>query len=143
VIVRDDIVEQGRDGIPTLLKYRTHAAKNSLFNTAPCWNIYVVRNILRNMKERGGLTQIEEDNRQKAGLIYDTLDANPDFFRAPVEKESRSVMNIVFRLPPRNWKPSSWPTHCSATSWGSRGTVRWAGSASRPTTRVPGTRSRR
>jgi phosphoserine aminotransferase len=99
VIVRDDIVEQGRDGIPTLLKYKTHAAKNSLFNTAPCWNIYIVRNVLRSMKERGGLTQIEEDNRRKAGLIYDTLDANPDFFRAPVEKESRSVMNIVFRLP--------------------------------------------
>ncbi len=99
VIVRDDILAQCKDDIPTLLKYKTHAEKNSLFNTPPCFNIYIVRNVLRYMKDLGGLDVIEERNRKKAELLYSTIDANPDFFRAPVEKDSRSYMNVVFRLP--------------------------------------------
>lgn len=99
VIIRDDIVAQCRDDIPTLLKYKTHVEKNALFNTPPCINVYMLRNVLHYFKEIGGLGKIEEINRRKAGLIYDTIDANPDFFRSPVAKESRSMMNIVFRLP--------------------------------------------
>ncbi|MBD3235594.1 MAG: 3-phosphoserine/phosphohydroxythreonine transaminase [Candidatus Eisenbacteria bacterium] len=99
VLIRDDIVAQCRDDIPTLLKYKTHVEKNSLFNTPPCFNVYMLRNVLQIFQEMGGLQKIEEINRRKAGLIYETIDRNPDFFRAPVEKESRSMMNVVFRLP--------------------------------------------
>ncbi len=99
VIMRDDILQQCKAENPTLLKYATHADKNSMFNTCPTFNIYMLRNVLANMKEIGGLGAIEANNRKKAGLVYDTLDANPDFFTAPVDKESRSMMNIVFRLP--------------------------------------------
>lgn len=98
-ILRDDILKQCKAENPTLLKYATHAEKNSMFNTCPTFNIYMLRNVLAYMKEVGGLDAIEARNRKKAGLVYDTLDANPDFFTAPVEKESRSMMNIVFRLP--------------------------------------------
>ena len=99
VLIRDDIVEQCKAENPTLLKYQTHVEKNSLFNTPPCFNIYMVRNVLDLVKQMGGLKAMEAHNRKKAGLIYEAIDADPDFFRAPVEKESRSLMNIVFRLP--------------------------------------------
>jgi phosphoserine aminotransferase len=99
VVIRDDVLAQCREDLPTMLKYATHAKENSLFNTCPCFAIYIVRNVLRYLKAQGGLAAMEAQNRKKAGLIYDTIDAHPDFFRAPVEKASRSVMNIVFRLP--------------------------------------------
>lgn len=99
VLIRDDVVAQCRDDIPTMLKYKTHVENNSLFNTPPCFAIYMVRNVLHHMKQVGGLAVIERQNREKAGMIYDAIDADPDFFKAPVAKDSRSFMNIVFRLP--------------------------------------------
>lgn len=99
VIVRKDLVSGGRKDIPTILRYGTHADNNSLYNTAPTFAIYLIRNVLAYTKEIGGLDEVERRNRKKAELLYATIDANPSFFRAPVEKESRSVMNVVFRLP--------------------------------------------
>ncbi|MFH1143499.1 MAG: 3-phosphoserine/phosphohydroxythreonine transaminase [Candidatus Eisenbacteria bacterium] len=99
VIIRDDVLAACKAENPTLLKYAVHAENNSLYNTPPCFAIYMVRNVLAYMKDLGGLKKIEELNRRKAQMIYDTLEARPDFFRAPVEKASRSTMNIVFRLP--------------------------------------------
>jgi phosphoserine aminotransferase len=99
VIMRDDILQQCKETNPTLLRYATYAKNNSLYNTPPTFIIYMLRNVLSHMKAIGGLDAIEAHNRKKAGLIYDTIDAQPEFFRAPVEKASRSMMNIVFRLP--------------------------------------------
>ena len=99
VIARKDFVAQGRKDIPKFLRYSTHADNNSLYNTAPTLAIYLVRNVLAWMKEVGGLKQIEAWNRQKGELLYGALDRMAGFYRAPVERESRSVMNIVFRLP--------------------------------------------
>jgi len=99
VIIRNDVLAACKEENPTMLKYQTHAKENSLFNTPPVFTIYMVRNVLAYMKDVGGMAKIEEHNRKKAGMIYDTIDANPDFFRAPVAKDSRSMMNIVFRLP--------------------------------------------
>ncbi len=99
VIIRDDFLATAKEKNPTMFQYKTHVEKNSLFNTPPCFNIYMVRNVLAWMKELGGPDAMEKINRQKAGMVYDTIDANPDFFRAPVAKDSRSMMNIVFRLP--------------------------------------------
>lgn len=99
VILRKDLVEKGRKDIPKILRYSTHAENNSLYNTPPTFGIYLVRNVLAWVKDIGGLKEIESRNRKKADLLYGTLDRMNSFYRAPVEKESRSTMNIVFRLP--------------------------------------------
>ncbi len=99
VIVKKELVDAGRKDIPTILRYSTHASNNSLYNTPPTFSIYLIRNVLAVTKEMGGLVEMERRNREKADLLYGTIDADADFFRAPVEKESRSTMNVVFRLP--------------------------------------------
>ncbi|MBU1701348.1 MAG: 3-phosphoserine/phosphohydroxythreonine transaminase [Candidatus Eisenbacteria bacterium] len=99
VIIRKDMLDRCADGIPTMISYKTHADNDSLFNTAPVFPIYVVGKVLKWIKALGGLGAIEKRNREKAGLIYGAIDANPDFFRSPIQRESRSVMNIVWRLP--------------------------------------------
>jgi phosphoserine aminotransferase len=98
VIVRKDLVEAGRQDIPAIFQYRTHASNNSLYNTPPTFSVYLLRNVLTLVKEQGGLAAMEKQNREKAELIYDALDARPDFYQSPVERESRSTMNIVFTL---------------------------------------------
>lgn len=99
VLARKDLVEASRKDVPKIFQYRTFAENNSLYNTPPTFAIYLVRNVLSVTKEIGGLAEMERRNRQKAGLLYGAIDAMADFYRAPVEKESRSVMNVVFRLP--------------------------------------------
>jgi len=99
VLARKDLVEGGRKDIPKIFRYKTHADNRSLYNTPPTFSIYLVRNVLSWMKEQGGLGAIEKTNREKGKVLYDTIDQNADFFRAPVDKESRSLMNVVFRLP--------------------------------------------
>ena len=99
VVIRKEMVEQAAEGLPTMLSYKTHAKKNSLYNTPPCFPIYMVNKTLNWIKGQGGMEAVEKANRQKGDLLYSTIDANPDFFRAPVEKASRSYMNVVFRLP--------------------------------------------
>jgi phosphoserine aminotransferase len=99
VIVKKDLVAAGRTDIPMIFRYSTHAENNSLYNTPPTFGIYLIRNVLAVTKEMGGLEAIERHNRKKGELLYGAIDADPDFFRAPVEKDSRSYMNIVFRLP--------------------------------------------
>jgi phosphoserine aminotransferase len=99
VLARKDIVEGGRKDIPKIFRYKTHAENRSLYNTPPTFSIYLVRNVLAWIKEQGGLAGIEKTNREKGRILYDTIDQNADFFRAPVEKDSRSLMNVVFRLP--------------------------------------------
>ncbi|MBK8171488.1 MAG: 3-phosphoserine/phosphohydroxythreonine transaminase [Sandaracinaceae bacterium] len=99
VIVRKDLVAQGRADIPRIFQYRTHAKENSLYNTIPTFSVYLMRNVLRWLKNRGGLTAVERDNREKAKRLYGVIDANPKLFITDIEKESRSVMNVVFTLP--------------------------------------------
>jgi len=99
VIVRKDLVEQGRKDIPIIFQYRTHAADNSLYNTPPTFSIYLYRNVLSEVKNAGGLPAMEKQNLKKAQLLYGAIDGASDFYRCPVEKESRSVMNVVFNLP--------------------------------------------
>jgi phosphoserine aminotransferase len=99
VIVRDDLLEQASVQLPTMLKYATHAAEHSLYNTPPCFAIYLVRHVLRWVKAQGGLPAMEAQNRRKAELLYGAIDASGGFYRNPVEKGARSVMNVVFRLP--------------------------------------------
>ena len=99
VLARKALVDASRKDIPTIFRYATHAANNSLYNTPPTFGIYLMRNVLAYIKEIGGLDEVEKRNRKKADLLYGTIDEQADFFRAPVEKASRSTMNAVFRLP--------------------------------------------
>ena len=99
VVVSKALVEKGRKDIPKIFQFRTHAENKSLYNTPPTFGVYMVRNVLSWLKGQGGLARMEEVNRRKAARLYGVIDGNPRFFRSPVEKESRSVMNVVFRLP--------------------------------------------
>lgn len=99
VVASKDFIARGRKDIPKIFRYSIHAENNSLYNTPPTLAIYLVRNVLAWMKDVGGLAQIEAWNRQKADLLYGALDTSSGFYRAPVERESRSVMNVVFHLP--------------------------------------------
>ena len=99
VVIRQDFLDQCRTDIASMHSYRVQAEKGSLFNTPPCFAIYMVNKVLAWIEAEGGLPSIEQRNRAKAKVIYDTIDQNADFFRSPVEREDRSQMNIVFRLP--------------------------------------------
>ena len=99
VIIRDDLVSKSRQDIPTLLKYATHVDKDSLFNTPPTFAIYIVKLVLEWVRDQGGLEAIEKTNREKGKLLYGTIDAHSDFYRGTVELDSRSFMNVTFRLP--------------------------------------------
>jgi len=98
-VISKELIEKGRKDIPKIFQFRTHAENKSLYNTPPTFGVYMVRNVLSWLKSQGGLAQMEQVNRKKAARLYGVIDANPQFFRSPVERESRSVMNVVFRLP--------------------------------------------
>ncbi len=99
VVVSKALIEKGRKDIPKIFQFRTHADNKSLYNTPPTFGIYMVRNVLSWVKDQGGLAKVEQVNRKKAARLYGVIDKHSQFFRSPVEKESRSVMNVVFRLP--------------------------------------------
>ena len=99
VIVRKDMIERIPANLPTMFKYTTFAENNSLHNTPACFVIYVINLVLRWLEEKiGGLEAIEKINREKAKFLYDFMDRS-GFYRGTAEKESRSFMNIPFRLP--------------------------------------------
>ena len=100
VIIRDDLLAQCREDLPSYLRYKIHADKNSLYNTPPCFAIYILRNVLDYNKSIGGLAVIEKNNREKGRLLYGCIDQHPEFYRGHVTvKDHRSLMNITFRLP--------------------------------------------
>ena len=102
VIIREDMLKRIPEGLPTMLDYTTFVEHNSMFNTPPCFAIYSVQLVLKWLEETiGGLEKMEEINREKASLLYRAIDQS-DFYTGTAEKESRSVMNVTFRLPGEN-----------------------------------------
>ncbi len=99
VIMRDDMLKRIKPNLPTMLNYQTHADKDSLFNTPPVYAIYVLGLVMKWVKKVGGLTAVEAMNREKAELIYGAIDTMNDFYRGTADKNSRSWMNVTFRLP--------------------------------------------
>lgn len=98
VIIRKDLIEKANTNIPTMLKYKTHADSNSLYNTPPTFGIYMLGEVLRWVEEQGGLEAIQKRNEEKAKLIYDVIDESNGFYKGHAETDSRSLMNITFRL---------------------------------------------
>ena len=99
VAIRDDFLEMVPQDIPTMLKYSTFAAKNSMYNTPPCFAVYTVQLVLKWLEETmGGLEKMAAVNRQKAEMLYGLIDAS-GFYKGTAEKNSRSMMNVTFRLP--------------------------------------------
>ncbi|HVS63238.1 MAG TPA: 3-phosphoserine/phosphohydroxythreonine transaminase [Thermoanaerobaculia bacterium] len=100
VILHDDLLAKRRDGLHSMLDYRCHVEGGSRFNTSPVFPIYVFGLITRWIEgEMGGLAALARANEEKAKLLYDALDEHADFYAAHAERDSRSVMNVTFRLP--------------------------------------------
>ena len=96
VIVRDDLIGHARDICPTMFNYQIHADNGSMFNTPPCYTIYIAKLVLEWIKnDIGGLEAMKAINEKKAGMLYDFLD-NSKLFRGTVVKEDRSLMNVPF-----------------------------------------------
>jgi len=99
VIVRKDMAGRVPEKTPTMLKYSTFTESNSLYNTPPCSVIYTIDLVLKWLEEKvGGLKEMEKINREKGALIYSCIDAS-GFYKGTAEKDSRSLMNVTFRLP--------------------------------------------
>ncbi|NNE69498.1 MAG: 3-phosphoserine/phosphohydroxythreonine transaminase [Rhodothermales bacterium] len=96
VLVHDSFLAKRKDGVPTILDYRTHAEK--LFHTPTVFAVYVVEKVLAWIEANGGLTGMAALNREKGALLYNRLDRT-DFYRGTARPDSRSLMNVTFRLP--------------------------------------------
>lgn len=99
VIIRKDLLEGIPKTIPTMFRYDIHAKNDSLYNTPPSFSVYMVNLVLRWLKNNGGLEAMEKRNAEKAAIIYDAIDNSGGYFRGHAVKDSRSLMNITFRLP--------------------------------------------
>jgi len=98
VIIREDLIEKSPENIPTMTSYKLIGGKDSLYNTPPTFAIYIVKLVLEWIKNQGGVEALENVNRKKAAMIYDILD-NSDYYKGTVRPDSRSIMNVTFRLP--------------------------------------------
>ena len=98
VIVRRDLLERTPGGLPALMDYRLMAEKRSLYNTPPTFTVYVVGRVLKWLLGLGGLPEIGKRNEAKAALLYDAIDGSGGFYRGHAQLDSRSRMNVTFRL---------------------------------------------
>ena len=98
VIIREDLIGNAKDVCPTMLDYKTHSENDSLYNTPPTYGIYMAKLVFEWLDELGGLKEMERINREKARILYDFLEES-SMFTSPVQKESRSIMNIPFISP--------------------------------------------
>ena len=98
VIIKKELVARAGDTVPTMLKYKTHADKDSLFNTPPTFGIYMFNLILHWLKDNGGIEAIQKKNQEKAQLLYDAIDNSNGFYVGHAQKESRSLMNVSYNI---------------------------------------------
>ncbi|WP_224490390.1 3-phosphoserine/phosphohydroxythreonine transaminase [Robertkochia flava] len=104
VVIKEDILGKVSRPIPSMIDYRQHISKESMFNTPPVFSVYVSMLTMRWLKTLGGIKTIEEHNNRKAEIIYNEIDRNP-LFKGFAEKEDRSVMNATFNLTDEGLKP--------------------------------------
>jgi phosphoserine aminotransferase len=98
VIVRRDLADRASDKIAKILQYRTHIKERSLYNTPPTFGIYALGLVLEWIESKGGVAGIEKLNSEKAARLYDAIDSSGGYYSCPVDKGSRSKMNVVFRV---------------------------------------------
>jgi phosphoserine aminotransferase len=98
-VIRDDLLQEEPKHIPSILRYTTHASNGSLYNTPPVHSIYMVNLVLKWVKAQGGVVQLEKQNVAKSNLIYDVIDASGGYYTGNIDPDSRSIMNVTFRLP--------------------------------------------
>ena len=98
VIIRKDLLEKANTNIPTMLKYTTHADSNSLYNTPPTFGIYMLGEVLKWVEAKGGVEAVAKHNELKANVIYNAIDNSNGFYTGHATPESRSLMNITFRV---------------------------------------------
>jgi phosphoserine aminotransferase len=97
VIIRKDLLARSKDSLPSFLNYNTHVKNDSMFNTPPTFSIYMMGLVLEWLETNGGIPAIQEKNERKAAKLYDFIDQS-DLYQCHVQKESRSTMNVVFRI---------------------------------------------
>ncbi len=95
VIIREDLIGYAPESVPTYLDYKIHAEKDSMYNTPPCWSIYVAGEVFKYLLENGGIPAIYEKNVRKAEKLYNAIDESR-LFKGTVELEDRSLMNVTF-----------------------------------------------
>ncbi|MCG8569813.1 MAG: phosphoserine transaminase [Spirochaetes bacterium] len=100
VVIKKDMLSRIREGdLLTMLNYNTHVNKNSMFNTPPCFPLYIVGLVMKWILNKGGLKAIEKMNDEKANVIYGAIDNSDGYYRGTAAQDSRSKMNVTFRLP--------------------------------------------
>jgi phosphoserine aminotransferase len=99
VILRRDLLSRVPAGLPLMLDYKVQAENKSLYNTPPCWTIYIVGLVLKWLRELGGLEAVAARNTAKAEVVYDVIDQSGGFYRGHAQPADRSKMNLTFRLP--------------------------------------------
>jgi phosphoserine aminotransferase len=99
VVIRNDFLAKGKQGLPTMFTYKTFVDNKSLYNTPPVFGVYIMKLVLEWIKNKGGLAGVEKINAAKKDLLYSAIDAAPDFYKGAAEKASRSWMNVTMRLP--------------------------------------------
>jgi phosphoserine aminotransferase len=107
VIVRKDLAERADKNLPTIFQYRTHIKEKSLYHTPPTFAVYVVGLMMEWIESLGGLAAIQRRNETKAKLLYEAIDSSSGFYHCPVEKDSRSLMNVVFRVAGANGRSAA------------------------------------
>ena len=98
LILRDDLLARSPKNLPTMLDYNTYAKENSLYNTPPVFAIYIVGLVMKWIIKQGGLDAVHKRNQEKAALIYHEIDST-GFYKGHAAPDSRSLMNVTFRLP--------------------------------------------
>ncbi|KAF3546223.1 hypothetical protein DY000_02009450 [Brassica cretica] len=98
VIIRKDLIGNAQEITPVMLDYKIHDENSSLYNTPPCFGIYMCGLVFEDLLAQGGLKEVERKNQRKADLLYNAIEESKGFFKCPVEKSVRSLMNVPFTL---------------------------------------------
>ncbi len=99
VIIREDFMEEGKFGLAPIFDYKIHAENGSMYNTPPCWSIYVCGLVYKYLLRNGGLEASQKRNEAKANVLYEAIDGSGGFFKGHAKTDCRSTMNVTFTLP--------------------------------------------
>ena len=113
VIIREDLVGRNYRGLPTMLDYKTHVSKDSMFNTPPVLSVFAVNETLKWIESIGGIIEMEKINNRKAQSLYDEIERNSLFF-SPINKDDRSMMNVPFIFKDTTINESEFLSYCQS-----------------------------